>query len=360
MAINVKDYPNKVKTNLWANDKHTVFFYNFKHESNRYRGLIDLSDKAAWGKRDRVSYAEAELTKIKLERREGILNRKTSLDDFLTKEYEHLEDTDWNKRLKSHYDRYVSPLIGKKPVRDVMETHIKEAITHQRGLGLSPRTTKQTIEVLAPVFKAAISNRVRLDNPLDGISIKLPKTKKIVTNASEELARIYQAITVEFKDDPFYQSLYLFALQGRRKGEILSLKWADIDLDKDYYVIRDTKNGEEQKIFLPLEIKELLLQFKIDTEYVYISRVTGTRLINIRKTTDKLKKKLGDGFTLHYLRNVIVSAMAEQGLEAIHLSGALGHKSAKTIDKYLTLNYLRGSQLASDVISDLVKKKKSD
>ncbi len=265
-----------------------------------------------------------------------------------------LEDTPWKRARKSHYERYISPIIGKKYVVSIRQLHIKECIKSQESKGLSPRTVKQTVEILSPMFKSAIANRLILHNPMDGINIKLPKTKKIVSNASEVLVEIYNAIMDEFEDEPFYQSLYLLAMQGRRKGEILNLKVDDVSLVHNYYVIRDTKTDDELKIFLPPYIKGLLQEFMMDSEYVFVSGRTGDRLVNIEKTTARIKKRLGWNFTLHYLRNVIVSAMAESGMEAIHLSGALGHQSAKTIDKYLTLNYLKGSELASDVIDGIV------
>ena len=325
-------------------------------EKRRYRGLIDLNDKVAWGKRDKVAYAEAELTKIKLDKRDGVLSDKITLDAFFNKHYEMLKDTSWKSTRESHYKRYIKPLIGMKPVVSVRQLHIKEVIQSQEDKGLAPRTVKQTIEVLSPVFKAAVANRLIVHNPMDGVSVKLPKTKKMVTNASAELVKIYEAIVKEFADEPFYQALYLFAVQGRRKSEILKLKWDDISFEHDYYILRDTKSDETQKIFLPPYVKELLLQFKMDTEYVFTSRRTGDRLVNIEKSTKKLKDRLGAGFTLHYLRNVIVSAMAEQGIDAIHLSASLGHSDANTINKYLTLNYLKGSELASGVIDGIVGK----
>lgn len=356
MAIDVSNYPNKIKINLWANKAHSIFFYNFKINGKKYRGLIDLSDKVGWNKRDKISVAEAKLIKIKNDKKDGVLSDKILLDEFLEKHYEMHPDTNWKKTRKSHYKRYISPLIGKKALVAIRQLHIKEVIKSQEDKGLAARTIKQTLEVLSPVFKAAIANRLISFNPLDGVKVKLPKSKKIVTNASKQLIDIYKAIITVFKDDPFYQSLYLFAVQGRRKSEILNLKWVDIDFENNYYVLRDTKPGETQKIFLPEYVKGLLLQFKGDTEYVYTSRRTGTRLINIEKVTKRLKKVLGDDFTLHYLRNIIVSAMAEQGLEAIHLSGALGHSDPNTITKYLTMNYLKGSELASGVIDGIISK----
>ena len=160
-----------------------------------------------------------------------------------------------------------------------------------------------------------------------------------------------------FRSNPFYKALYLFALQGRRKSEILTLKWEDVNLKQGYYILRNTKNNEEQKIFLPEPIKEIISEFDKFDEYVFTSGRTGTRMININKVTARLKRRLNDDkFCLHYLRNVIVSAMAEQGLESIYLSGALGHNNPNTINKYLTLNYLRSSEIASGIIDEIVKK----
>ncbi len=85
MPINLKEYPNKIKANLWANRTHNVFYYNFVQEGKRHRGLIDLKSRVAWGKRDRVDYASAELVKIKIEKREGVISDKITLDVFMVK-----------------------------------------------------------------------------------------------------------------------------------------------------------------------------------------------------------------------------------------------------------------------------------
>jgi len=356
MAIDTSDYPHKIKANLWANKNYTIFFYNFMENRKRYRGLIDLSSKVGWSKRDKTATAEAELIKIKMDKRDGVLSDKINLDKFLEKHYELHDNTNWKKTRLSHYRRYISPLIGIKPIIAIRQLHIKEVLKSQVDKGLAPRTVKQTLEILSPVFKAAIANRLIQYNPLDGVKVKIPKTKKIVTNASEQLLEIYKAIMDEFANDPFYKSMYLFALQGRRKSEILKLKWADVDFDNNYYILQETKPGETQQIFLPPSIKELLLEFKRDTEYIYTSKLTGTRMVNIEKTTARLKKRLGADFTLHYLRNVITSAMGENGIEAIYQSGALGHTDLTTINRYSSLNYLKGSKMASELVDGIVSK----
>jgi integrase len=357
MAIDKNDYPHKIENNLWSDSNYIVFFYNFMFERKRYRGLIDLSSKSALVKKDRIAYAKVELSSMKSNKKDSVQNENILLDAFMIEYFKHQPDTNYVKIRKSHYDRYVSPICGKKKVIDIRQLHIRESIKFQEEKGLSPRTVKQTLEVLAPAFKNAIANRLLSFNPLDGIKIKLPKTKKMVSHAGEELVKIHKAIYKEFASDPFYLALFLFALQGRRRGEILTLKWEDVNIDKNYYILRNTKNNEEQKIFLPESTKVNLMLMPRVSEWVFTSRITGGHLVDIRKVTNRLKTRLKDeNFGIHYLRNVIVSAMAEQGFDSIHLSGALGHNDPNTIKKYLTMNYLKSSEMASGVIEGIVRK----
>lgn len=364
MAINRKDYPNKIETGLSANHDYTIFLYRFMYEKKEYSGLIDLTDKSAWGKKDRITFTKGELVRIKNEKRDSVFNTEITLAAYMDELWKNVPEGKYKSIRQSHYDRYVKPHIGAKKLVDLRQKHIEDALKKQEEAKLSPRTRKQTLEVLNPAMKKAIANRMIQFNPCDGIKIKLPPTKKIVVNATLTLNKIHVAIEEEFNGDPFYHALFLFALQGRRRGEIITLRWEDINFDANYYVLRKTKNNEEQKIFLPERIKELLNQFKENEGWVFQSRRTGTHLVDIRRVTDRMKTRLNDPkFGVHYLRNVMVSAMAESGLESIHLSGALGHNDPNTIKKYLTMNYLKSSEKASDVIDVIVedaRKKKEE
>lgn len=364
MAIDRKEYPNKVDIGFSANNSYTVFLYRFMFEKKEHSGLIDLRDKSAWGKKDKIAYAKTELAAIKSAKRETILNTNVTLDAFMEDHFKLQPDTNYTKYRKRFYEQYVSPYCGKKKVVDLRQLHILHAIKKQEELGLKERTRKQTLEALNPAMKKAIANRLIAFNPCDGVKIKLPPVKKIVVNATDKLVMMHNAIYEEFKDDPFYTAFFLFALQGRRKGEILTLRWEDVDFTNDHYVLRKTKNNEEQKIYLPEAIKVQLEQFREVEGWVFTSRITGSHIINIDKVVERMRKRIGDNnFGIHYLRNVMVSAMAEGGLESMHLSGALGHNDPNTIKKYLTMNYLNSSRLASTVIDTAViesNKKKDD
>jgi integrase len=357
MAIDRKEYINNIKAGLKANKDYRKFFYRFKIEGKTYYTVFDYKDKN-WDKRTRISQAE---TQAKLYRDNKInpvteIDEDIKLDSFITAHFDTLDDTTWTTAKKNHYKNYIKKSLGNKKVKNIKQMHIKECIKLQQNLGLAPRTVKTTLEVLNPVFKEAMVNRLIDFNPCMGINIKLPKTKKIVIGASDELLKIRDAIYQVHGDNPLFLSFFLFALNGRRKSEILNLKWENIDYINDRYIIEDTKNGEHQMFFLPELIKNELLKFNNEKGFVYESSINpGNPIVNIKTPTNAIKK-IVPYFTLHYLRNIIVSAMAENGLSATLMSGAIGHNNTATLSKYLSLNYVQGSKMANETIENILKK----
>lgn len=352
MAINVKDYPNQVKPSLFANATFDKFFYNFKHAEKRYRAVLDYSTKN-WSKQDRIRNAELELLKAR-GKVENNINSDATVNAMVQRYLDTLPEGNYKKNRTSYYDRNVKPYLGSKKVSTIMPHHVQKIVDQQIKNGDSPRTAKQAIEILSPALRIARANQIMFHNPCEDVKITLPKTKKVVSDATTQLKTIYDAIMKLYSNDPFYRAFFLLALQGRRRGEIMDLQAKDVVFEHDYYILRNTKNGEEQKIFLPQNVKDAMMEFLPTDGYAFTSRVTGGRLTDVHKQIQKIKKETGDWFTLHYTRNVIVSAMAEQGVDAIYMSGALGHNDPNTITKYLTINYLLGSKIASNLIDKAI------
>lgn len=357
MAIDESVFVEKICVGLRADLSFNRFLILVKRSGRKKRKVLDYAGKG-WSKRDRIRIATRALDALIEGMESGADAAVPSLGKAMEDLHSRLPDTNWTKTKKRHYKKYIDADLGRKRLDEILPMHIKACMAKQEREGLHPRTVNTTLEVLRPVFKEAMLNRIVVYSPCDGLKLKVPKSKKIVTDASVRLREIHSVIIEEFKDDPFYRALYLFALMGRRKGEILSLRWEDVSFEFHYVVLNDTKIDEVQKMYLPPQIQEALEAFYDPAaKWVFVSPVDPAKHITyIEKTTAKIKKKL-PYFTLHYLRNVIVSAMAEQGRDAVFMSGALGHLSAHTIDKYLTLNYLAGSKSAADTIDKITFKK---
>ncbi len=262
----------------------------------------------------------------------------------------------WTNKKKYIYELYIQSHIGKKKIEKIREMDIQNILNKMNSKGLSPRTRKSVMEVLNPLFRFAVINKYLRDNPTNGITVKVPSQKKIVTNATELFKKVYAGINAYYHDNPYYRALFLFGFTGRRKGEILNLKWENIDFTHNYYWIEDTKTDDQQKYQLPPYLIEPLQEIKDDRKgLVFKSPITGKKIINIDRQMRQLKKFLDlDTLSMHYMRNILVSALAEQQVEAITLSGILGHKDPNTINKYLSINHYKSSQIGLTKVDDIL------
>lgn len=351
-----EEFENEVMKNLKANHNHTRFWYRFEFEKKQYRGIIDLSEKDL-NKNDRIAVAQKEFLDRKSNITAGI-SIDATVDYMVEKYFETLEEGDYKKNRKSYYTRNAQEQLGNKKIATIIPDQIQKIVDNLIKNGAAPKTAKQVVEILSPAFRIARANRVMFYNPCEDVHIKVPKTKKIVSDASNQLKIVYDAIIELYANNPFYRAFFLLALQGRRRGEIFDLRVEDVILDQNYYIIRDTKNNEDQKIYLPPLVKTAIMEFMPSKGLLFPSKRTGKRMNSIHKQILNIRKKTGDWFTLHYTRNLIVSAMAERGVESIHLSGALGHNDPNTITKYLSLNYTIGSKIASEMIDTIATTKR--
>ncbi|ATB70390.1 Tyrosine recombinase XerC [Sulfurospirillum diekertiae] len=361
MAINPKDY-KAVAQNLKVNKKNMrEFLFDFRINEKRYRKIETLIERTGWNKKEYEREAQLLLINYRksIETNTGNLQitSNTKLNELWELYFQTLDkSTSWTFTKESFYKRYLKDPLGKKKLDSIQEHHIMAIIRHLQAEGMATRTVNTTLEILRPLFDFAIKNKALRDNPTRFIVLKKDNTKKIVINGAEMFKRIFEGINDYYSSQPFYRALFLFGFTGRRKGEILKLKWENIDLDNNYYWIEDTKNNEKQKYELPHFIKEALLQIP-DTHIglVFKSPVTGRMLENTDGQMNKLKKHLEmPELTLHYMRNVLVSALAERGTEAITLSGMLGHRDATTINKYLSLSYHNSSKKGNATMGQII------
>jgi integrase len=355
MAVDRKQFIHKVDIGIKADKNYQKFYFNFKVNGTIKQKILDYSDKD-WDKRTRITKAKIELVSLKdkVANKENRLDDNIKLDTFAEMHFNTLPDTPWTTKKRQHYNNYIKKQLGNKKVTAIKQMDIKQCIQTQEEEGLKPRTIKTTLEIFNPLFKEAIANRIINFNPCTGINIKRPKTKKIVFNAGKDLKDFYHAISTLFKDDPFYLSLYLFAIQGKRKSEILKLKWENINFKTNECLLEDTKNGEHQVMHLPNIIKVELEKFRQKKGWIYESRRNpGQPINNIEKQTQRIKE-LCPNFTLHYLRNVLASIMGENGASPTSMSGALGHNNTSTLSKYLSINYKQGSKEADEIITQII------
>ena len=380
VKIHKKDIRNflfRFKMKVWDSDEGK---YVYKQFSKTFK--VSATDHS---RRDNIRIAQAEFFRFKelvVQKINGKSDSDITLDDLFSMYMDTQPQSDWTHKKQHIYNLYIGEFEidspEKKSTRDFSETHgfyRDSKIGHMKVIdikpqyveriiskmekegGLSPRTRKGILEILNPLFKYAIRNKYLDENPIEYIIVKVPSQKKVVTNATELFRKVYSGIITFYHDEPFYKALFLFGFTGRRKSEILNLKWENIDLDGDYYWIEDTKNGEKQRYPLPAMVKAALLEIKEDRSgIVFKSPITRKQIVNIDRQMKKLKEHISiDNLTLHYMRNILVSALAEQSTEAVTLSGILGHKDINTINKYLSNSTMKSGLKGLKTIDDILE-----
>ena len=395
MAINTKEFINKVDTGLKANDNHNRFYYRFKVDGKITHGVLDYTNKE-WDKKTRISKAKAEIIEKKshsADTTEVAFNENSTLDK-VAETYFSLtcDDTEWNRARRAEYNKYVGELrtkeeleaykaklikdgreyfnpsykIGKKKIKDISTIHIdaikrgmeQKGYSKQNADGCSPRTIKKVLaQVIKPILQYAVDADVIAKVP----KITLPKqtaSKKSVTNATDTLATLYKTINSLYADDGFYRSLFLFALYGRRLNEILTIEWRDINFLDCTYTIRDENSKTiEQTYDLPAVIIDALNSIPANREgLIFVSSITGKKLSPPKRQLAKVKEASGvDDLTFHKFRHILVSAMAESGIVSSVLSASLGHANSMTTERhYITQNHTRASQEANKAIAGLI------
>ncbi len=94
---------------------------------------------------------------------------------------------------------------------------------------------------------------------------------------------------------------------GMRKGEILGLKWEQVDLDHGFVLLDTTKNGERKEIPIDGTLRELFssMSRSIESLYVFTDK-DGNPYKSVKRSFGTALKRAGiHDFRFHDLRHTI-------------------------------------------------------
>jgi integrase len=233
----------------------------------------------------------------------------------------------YQKILRAH----VLPVFGRHEITKITREDLQVLLAEK-----APKYTKNTLRgirvSLGKMLSWAVANKYLEDNPCS--KIKLPVAGK--EEATHRPLKTEQVIAIANQLKEPYSTLVLFlAVTGLRIGEVVGIKWSDVDGDI-LTVSRTIYEGKAQspktqKSFRSLPIPAILLERmrKIGgSEYIFRSR-TGTPLNpgnalkrHIRPVAEKLGIVL-DGW--HAFRRTVATTLLRRGQSAKLVSDILGN-----------------------------------
>ncbi|MBM3244209.1 MAG: site-specific integrase [Candidatus Omnitrophica bacterium] len=311
------------------------------------RGKIWYIDFFADGHRVREAagenkrFAETVLSKRLTEVAEGIfLNiRKFEKIKFKFFAQEYLEVHAKNKRsYHSDIDRTntLHRYFGDKFLHEITPFEVEKFKTKRAG-EVSGATVNRDLACLKCLFNKAIAwGRFNGKNPVKGVRL-FKEQPRLRFLEKEEIFKLLANC------DEHLKPIVIIALHtGMRKGEILNLKWHDIDFKRDIIYLCQTKNGEKREIRMNNEVKSFLLKIRKhpDSPYVFCNK-NGEPFGDIKKSFFTACKKSGilknSSFRFHDLRHTFASHLVMNGIDLNTVRELLGHK---TLDMTLRYSHL--------------------
>lgn len=159
-------------------------------------------------------------------------------------------------------EHHIDPIIGKRYMRGILPSDIQHVIAVANKEGLSSRTMGHIRKVASCSFRQAVKDRLVGKSPVEGIEIPVKQTKaQKVLSATE-----FKAIMDALKKSRWVHSVRFALETALRRGELLALKWGDIDVSErratiDESLDRDAVPGDTKssKIhYVPLSTNSLI------------------------------------------------------------------------------------------------------
>lgn len=260
---------------------------------------------------------------------------------------------------KNAVDAFI-PHIGQITLSKLNPMHIQEALGEILE-DLSPGTAREYLAKIKSAFNQAVKWDILGKNPAAGI--KLPKyeaPEKDVWTETEVKQFLQEAGKYRY-----YPVFWLALYTGMRIGEILALRWTDIDLEKRIIYVRRTvsgkgyqppKNKRKRKIPVDQDTVELLKKYRKrqmeeclrfgrkwtpdmlvfttqkDKPVTYkVCRTSFQYAVNKAMEKHNIKPISG----LHQLRHTHATILLRQGVNPKIVAERLGHSSVKiTLDTY--------------------------
>jgi integrase len=233
----------------------------------------------------------------------------------------------------------ILPLWSKRSLSSITKYEARE-LHAKIGRENGKVEANKILSYIGAIYNKTISWGWEGVNPAIGVE-KFKEQKRDRFILKDELPRFLEALDNESNRD--MRDFFLMCLYtGARKGNVLSMRWEDIDFSINEWRIPDTKNGEPVRIPLigkALEILNNRAHIGKSTPWVFPSEGSKSGHIeNVQKTWERVLERAGlENLRIHDLRRTCGSYQAIAGVPIATIGKSLGHKSLQSTAIYARL-----------------------
>lgn len=276
---------------------------------------------------------------------------------------------------KGYINNHIKPYIGNIPIEKLTSLQLqklyKNLLTEGRvpriesekqPKGLSAKTVRNINQVISSAMSMAVKHKLILSNPTEGCELPNIEHKEMKTISAAQLG----AFLREAKESGVYEMYYLDLATGLRRGELLGLKWEDIDLENGIIHVRRQVarvNGEVKE--MPLKTKNSYRSISISKDAVALLNGMKAKQVcdyvfpsasggpispdSVNNMLHRVLQRAGlPSIRFHDLRHTFATLALQNGVDIKAVSGMLGHFSAGfTLDTYAHVTTVAQKQAAN-------------
>lgn len=329
---------------LYKHPNSPYWYYSFSVNGQRITGSTRTTNKT-------IAKQIFETEKVDYLRGDKKLNSNNRITLFEVKN----EFLEWSKLHKRSYNRDVTivnhlfKFFGNKQIRDIKNVDI-ERYKRKRVGEVSRSTVNRELACFKRMFNLAIQWGMTSENPINGVSLFRETKRSFRWWTKEEIRKFLAAC-----DKRFRRIAVVGLNTGLRTGELLSLRWSQVDLENRILTVERAKNGTYRRVRMNVLVVEALKESKSNHEYVFVNPKTNKPYYGIRKVFENTCKRAGiERSTPHVMRHTFASQLTMAGVDPQTIMELGGWKSLDLVIRYSHLAPTHKQQ-AVDKLADLLK-----
>lgn len=296
----------------------------------------------------------------------SLLSKKHLLNDMIDI---YLDTVKNNPRLhkqdSARFDKHIRPFFQNKYLNEITTADViafKKLLFDMKRYAL--QTIKHYLILISKIFNfAKRAGYYDGDNPATIDKVKMPKfDNSRNTFLNDDEVERYIALCKSGNLKEHEAGLFLFAIfTGFRLSEITSLKWREVDIEKRFVRLVDTKSNKNHIIILSQSAIEVLKMVAVSqrSEYAF-THEDGRPFNDIRKLWLRFKKMalIRDEVRFHDIRHTFGTQAVTAGVPIDVLQRMMTHADIKTTQRYAHIVDKRLHEAAATI--DKIYQKKTD
>jgi len=264
------------------------------------------------------------------------------------------------KRHHQHYKKYLlNSKLHNMPIKKIDELLLEQMCNNLvKEHNLSNKEWGNVRTIIKGMFEFAYRKRYISVNPMPNVKITVKyrqvvkKTGRTQTFNKDELYALYEYLDRMYMEtsDTSFLCIKLNMLLGLRVGELVAVKWEDVDdtyihivreeirnqVTNQYEVVEHTKTNTDRFVILPDKAKKILEQIPKEHEYIFVRNGERLHTRQIAYVLEKYAERMSIPVkSTHKMRKTYASMLSANQVPLDCIREMLGHSNLSTTLSYI-------------------------